>query len=206
MTDLGTKSERIAAACELLEREGEEAAARFLRGRCRSERGAPIPPSGARPALGSPARTERKYSALDKTRLFLRDGFRDRYSGDRLVFPGVMRLLSHVFPNEFSYHPNWKYGVCHAWYWELYPTVDHVDATGENREGNWVTTSMIRNLKKSNLPIAQHGWSLRPPESTPDWDGLLRWYASYLAARPALRRVPSLREWYRAAVTAMKCA
>jgi len=33
-------------------------------------------------------------------RVFMRDGFIDRYSGERLVFPGIMRALSFYMPGE----------------------------------------------------------------------------------------------------------
>ena len=98
-------------------------------------------------------KTKRRYSALDATKRFIRDGFVDQYTSEHLVFPGVLRLLSRLFETEFPYHPNWKFGVCHYWYWELYPTVDHVvpvTAAGSDSEENWVTTSMMYNLKKSN--------------------------------------------------------
>ena len=35
----------------------------------------------------------RRYTELQKLPIFIRDGFVDRYSGQRLVFPGVFRLL-----------------------------------------------------------------------------------------------------------------
>ena len=65
--------------------------------------------------------TKRRPTMRTSTALFLHDGFMDRYSGDRLVFPGVLRLLSHLFPADFPYHPNWKFGLGHPWYWDLYP-------------------------------------------------------------------------------------
>ena len=49
----------------------------------------------------------RRYSEYQMTQLFTRDGFIDRYSGDRLVFPGTLRLLSTLMPEEFPAHPNW---------------------------------------------------------------------------------------------------
>jgi hypothetical protein len=56
----------------------------------------------------------------------MRDGFCDRYSGDRLIFSGVLRVLSDLFPLEFQWHPNWKIGACHNFYWLLQPTIDHI--------------------------------------------------------------------------------
>src|SRR5215213_9680583 len=60
---------------------------------------------------------KRKYGPLESTRLFIRDGFIDRYTGERLVFPPVLRVLSAVLPAEFPYHPNWKTDLTHPSYW-----------------------------------------------------------------------------------------
>ena len=207
MDEQSPKTARIIHVCELIERGDHEEAATFLRTVCAGGASPRVPLSEAVESANlPPGRTERRYSAVQKTNLFLRDGFADRYSGDRLVFPGVLRLLSHLFPNEFPYHPNWKYGECHAWYWELYPTVDHVDSAGEDIAENWVTTSMIRNLKKSNSPVHAHGWSIQPPPAAPEWDGLLSWYLRYFAAHPEFRKVGYLNAWYRAGHTATTAA
>ena len=40
----------------------------------------------------------RNYSNREKLRVFRRDGFTDRCSGDKMVFPPVLRVLSTVFP------------------------------------------------------------------------------------------------------------
>lgn len=48
----------------------------------------------------------RSYSEYQKTQIFLRDGFIDRYSGDRLVFPAALRLLSCIIPDEFPFQKN----------------------------------------------------------------------------------------------------
>jgi hypothetical protein len=77
----------------------------------------------------------------------------DRYSGLPLVFPGVLRLLSRLLPQEFPFHPNWKMAETHPAYWELFPTIDHVlpvSRGGVDSDVNWVTTSMLRNAAKAN--------------------------------------------------------
>ena len=135
--------------------------------------------------------------------MFVRDRFRDRYSGAPLIFPGVLRLVSHLFPVEFAYHSNWKYGVGHPWYWELYPTVDHIDSAGADAPKNWVTTSMMRNLVKSNASLNEHGLILLPPSIDTQWDGLIQWYVDYLSERSELRKVAFLRQWHNAARTAL---
>ena len=200
---IDSKAGSIAYVCKLLSDGNDQAALELLRKACIGQ-SVTIPASSSKDANNlPPGRSQRKYSDEQKTRLFLRDGFIDRYSGDHLVFPGVLRLLSHLFPQAFPYHPNWKYGVCHNWYWELYPTVDHVDSAGNDSEENWVTTSMVWNLKKSNISLQQHGWLLRVAPVGDNWDGLIRWYVEYISLHRELLIVPSLKQWYIAATKAL---
>lgn len=79
---------------------------------------------------------------------FVRDGFIDRYSGRHLVFPGTLRVLSTLFPEDFPFHPNWKTQFTHPAFWELFPTIDHIVPVargGLDVPENWVTTSQLRN-------------------------------------------------------------
>ena len=61
--------------------------------------------------------TKRQYGPLESSRVFMRDGFLDRYTGERLVFPPVLRVISIALPADFPYHPNWKTDVTHPAYW-----------------------------------------------------------------------------------------
>jgi len=127
----------------------------------------------------------------------------DRYSGARLIFPGTLRLLSTIMPEEFPTHPNWKMSECHAAYWELCATLDHVMPVargGSDDASNWVTTSMMRNSAKGNWTLEELGWSLQPPGRGEDWDGLMRWFVAYTEQHSALLRTPYLRRWRAAAV------
>jgi len=67
-----------------------------------------------------------EYGGVKYDRMQLWDGFIDRYSGQRLVFPGALRLLSHLLPAQFPFHTNWKTDSCHLAFYELFPTIDHV--------------------------------------------------------------------------------
>lgn len=132
--------------------------------------------------------------------VFCRDGFIDRYSGQRLVSPGVLRALSVVFPNEFPYHRNWKLASCHIAYWQLSPTVDHVVpvARGGVDEGdNWVTTSQMRNSMKSGWTLGELGWELRPKGDIRQWDGLSSWLAEYVGSRSELQDDAYVMSWVR---------
>ncbi len=148
------------------------------------------------------ANVGRRYSALESTRVFVRDGFIDRYSGRRLVSPGALRLLSRLYPAEFPFHSNWKTDACHFAFYELFPTIDHVRPVsrgGEDSEANWVATSMVRNAAKANFTLEELGWSLTSPGDLAAWDGLTGWFLRQMAARPELAGDAYLRRWADAA-------
>lgn len=144
----------------------------------------------------------RNYSEMQSTKLFMRDGFIDRYSGERLVFPGTLRLLSRLLPAVFPFQTNWRMSETHPAFWELFPTVDHVlpiARGGVDAEENWVTTSMLRNNAKSNWTLEELKWPLLPPGDIRVWDGLMNWFLEYSAATPSALDVPYLKRWHRAA-------
>jgi len=144
----------------------------------------------------------RSYSALQSLQVFLRDGFVDRYSGTRMVFPGTLRIISHRVPEAFPFHKNAKTDECHFAYWELLPTIDHlipVSRGGSDESSNWITTSMTRNAAKSNFTLAELGWSLHSPERLDRWDGLMVWFLREVAKDPGLLQIAYIKRWYRAA-------
>ena len=155
---------------------------------------------------------KRKYTYLEQTTLFYRDGFIDRYSGRRLVFPGALRLLSRLLGSPtFSYHPNWKMDSCHQAFWELFPTVDHLEPVargGSNEFSNWVTTSQILNSAKSMWTIEELGWSLHPCGDLSEWDGLTDWFIRSINKNPRLLETDPayLKGWLKAAQTVSQLA
>ncbi|WP_417394402.1 HNH endonuclease [Gimesia chilikensis] len=141
---------------------------------------------------------DRRYSDKEKTKVFIRDGFIDRYSGERLVYPPVLRLLSSLMPEEFPFHSNWKMSECHIAYWQLYPTIDHivpVTRGGIDEESNWVCTSQIRNSAKANWLLEELGWELQPPGDLQEWDGLFHWFLEYVEQHPEIKEDSWLRSW-----------
>lgn len=147
--------------------------------------------------------TARKsWSRAEVVRLFVRDHFTDRYSGAPLIFPGALRALSVLLPEQFPYHPNWKQSVVHEAYWTHYPTIDHVVPVargGADDESNIVTTSMLRNAAKSNWLLSELGWPEVKAAVLSDWDGLLPWFCTEYERNSSLRSVSSLKAWYAAA-------
>lgn len=143
----------------------------------------------------------RRYTDADAVRVFLRDGFIDRYTGTRLVFPGTLKLLSRKLPDAFPAHPNWKLEKTHLAYWELFPTLDHVVPVargGGDESENWVTTSMLRNAVKGHWTLDELGWELRPPGHLSDWDGTVGWFQRITASDPSLKQDVYVAKWARA--------
>lgn len=151
----------------------------------------------------APAQTPRKPWAKSRlVKVFIRDGFTDRYFGEPLVFPGTLRALSVLSPSLFPYHPNWKQSVTHPAYWTQYPTIDHVIPVAHNGpddESNIVTTSMLRNAAKANWLLAELGWPLERAPVVSNWDGLLPWFCREFEENEKLRHELALQQWYRAA-------
>lgn len=132
-------------------------------------------------------KARRQYTIRTCLRVFYRDGFLDRYSGTRLVNPGVLRLLSVLVPEAFPAHPNWDMGQSHIGFWELFPTIDHVlpiGRGGADEMENWVTTSMLRNSAKAHWTLAELDWQMMTAGDSAEWDGLSRWLIDYAAAHP----------------------
>ena len=147
-------------------------------------------------------KAERQYTDSEKTRVFMRDGFIDRYSGERLVFPPVLRILSYQMPAEFPFHKNWKMSKCHFAYWQLLPTLDHIIPVcrdGEDIESNWVCTSQLRNSAKAHWLLSELGWELHERGDVSEWDGMMTWFVSYVDTQPELLEDDYLRSWNRAA-------
>ena len=118
-------------------------------------------------------REKRTYSDKQKIKQFIKDGFIDRYSGQRLVNPGLLKVISHYLPDVFPYHPHWKMDECHNAYWELIPTVDHIHPIalgGTDSEENYATTSMLHNSIKNNWTLDQLQWTLYPAGDYTEWD------------------------------------
>lgn len=142
---------------------------------------------------------KRTYTINQKMNQFIRDGFIDRYTGNKLLNPGILKIISHYFPNEFPYHSHWKMTETHIAYWELIPTIDHVYPIakgGEDNESNWVTTSMKNNSIKSNYTIDDIHWKLHPRGDISDWDGLTNTFLQLVENDKELLKDPYIKSWY----------
>jgi hypothetical protein len=164
---------------------------------------APNPICGCRPMDHGPtvisAWGERQEQ---KMRVFARDGFLDRFSGQPLIFPAVLRLLSREFPQDFPFHQYWRQGEVHAAYYELgacaamlLPSV----RGGAWEDGNLVTTTMPYLLARSDKTVDEAGWRLTREGFVDEWDGMSTWYLEYVDQNRELRNVNFFNLWYNAA-------
>ena len=189
IAEVGAKGRVIADVCRVLSGRGPSDAAALL------HRQYPFRPEGI---------TKRRFRPLEYTRVFIR-GFLDRYTGERLLFPPVLRLLSWARPDRIPYHPNWKTDVTHPAYWEVGATIDHlvpVTRGGVDVPENWMTTSMARNSAKMNWTLAEIGWHLHPPGDVREWDGMLGWCLEYSATHEEAAAGSGVRRWIQAGTVA----
>ena len=152
-------------------------------------------------------REKRTYSDKQKIKQFIKDGFIDRYSGQRLVNPGLLKVISYYLPEAFPYHPHWKMDECHNAYWELIPTVDHIHPIalgGTDSEENYATTSMLHNSIKNNWTLEQLQWSLYPAGNYTDWDGLTGLFIKLVEQDKELLKDAYIKRWYALSIVSDK--
>lgn len=144
----------------------------------------------------------RNYTDKEKMEQFIRDGFIDRYSGQKLVNPGILKVLSHYMPQTFPYHAHWKMEECHNAYWEFVPTVDHIYPValgGADSMENWATTSMLHNSIKSNWTLEQLNWKLHDAGNYEKYDGLTALFVKLVEKNRELLKDVYIKRWYRLA-------
>lgn len=153
--------------------------------------------------------TERKYTDKQKMEQFVRDGFIDRYSGQKLINPGLLKVLSFYLPDIFPYHAHWKMEQCHNAYWEFVPTVDHIFPValgGADAPENWATTSMLHNSIKNNWTLEQLQWKLYDAGNFQDWDGLTDLFIKLVEADNALLTDTYIKKWYKLSKNVVEAA
>ncbi len=149
----------------------------------------------------------RIYTIKQMMEQFYRDGFIDRYTGEKLVNPGMLRILSEKLSDEFPYHPHWKTDECHMAYWDFQPTVDHIYPIalgGVDKPENWASTSMVHNAVKSTFTLEQLGWTLKPAGNIQEWDGLSTQFITIVETDPNLLKIKRIKEWYSATKQVLK--
>ncbi|MEE4250429.1 MAG: hypothetical protein V2I38_07555 [Alcanivoracaceae bacterium] len=143
----------------------------------------------------------RSYTQLQALEIFIRDGFIDRYTGKRLVYPSVLYALANELPDRFPIGGGRS--KSHSAHWDLFPTIDHLEPVsrgGKDDASNWVTTSMTMNMAKTSSTLEELSWRLHPEGSFDQWDGLCSWYRNYIVDHPYLATAPFNKGWHTAFV------
>ncbi|MCU0861351.1 MAG: hypothetical protein MUE65_03430 [Methanomassiliicoccales archaeon] len=195
----------IMDVCLALSDEGREEALALIERRC------PFDPM-ARPALPNCpcAPLERRPEAVScwsedhtvKMRVFARDGFIDRFTGEPLVFPAVLRLLSREFPRAFPFQEFWGLSEIHLAYYQVGACTARSlpkSRGGDAREPNLLTTTMPYVLARSDLTPEEAGWRVTREGFVDEWDGMSTWYVEYVNGHQELRKANFFNLWYNAA-------
>ena len=149
----------------------------------------------------------RNYTVKQMVTQFFNDGFIDRYSGKRLVNPGILRIMSEMLPEAFPYQAHWKTDECHMAYWDLQPTVDHiypVSLGGKDTSENWATTSMVNNSIKNNFTLEQLGWTLKDKGDIQNWDCLSKIFLEIVEQDKSLLHISRIKSYYTATKEVME--
>lgn len=152
-------------------------------------------------------RIKRKYRPRRIMEQFFHDGFIDRYSGKKLINPGILNVLSVKMPEVFPFHEHWKTSECHTAYWDFRPTIDHIDPLslgGEDSLENWASTSMVNNAAKGNFTLEQLGWELKAKGDIKEWDGLSGLFVQIVKNDSSLLEEKNIKKWYNVTKQVMK--
>lgn len=142
-----------------------------------------------------------------QVRVFVRDGFIDRYSGEQLMYPGSLLLLRQLRPKFFQ---EMCAGTVSSGSYlkvdELTPQVDlmvpkHLGGFDDD-ENNWITTSVRRAAARGSRPSYELGWAVHPQGNMHVWDGLMSWFIQMMESNKEPGFNPDdtdLQKWYRVA-------
>jgi hypothetical protein len=196
------KAEVIEAVCGAILRNRLDHARRLVNAGYRWEAtgpfdSLPVPPNLPEPFRYAKEETHRKPDLKESSqlRVWRLDGFRDRYSGGRLVFPGTLILLAALLRDvmPFGKRKNGDRRITHQAMTELWPAVDHIipltrprelraaQVADPNGDANLATTSIANSWAKGRLLHTEIGWTLHPRPTSIDWDGLTGWFQEYLS-------------------------
>ena len=149
------------------------------------------------PVVPMNARPRRQPSPALALEIYRRDGFRCRYCGSRIVFPGAQPVMSTLLPGAVEWGS--KDIELNAAFYTLKGVLDHVVPHahgGTSNAENVVASCQPCNYGKGSYFLAQFGLSdprLRPPR-VDSWDGLLRVLPLRPARTKADARVVQLRQ------------
>ena len=143
----------------------------------------------------------RESSSTRILHIAVRDGFIDRYTGNRLLYPAVMKTMNLLFPKEFPEHSNYMMSETHIAWWELFPSLDHltpVTRGGVDTDDNIELCASTTNIAKRNYLLSELDWQLHARGDMNEWDGLLKAATALIAKRSELQNDEYIKRWHNA--------
>lgn len=144
------------------------------------------------PVAGS---KRRSVSSRNGLRIFHRDNWTCRYTGEKLIFRGYLKCLSILAPSSFPYHKNGRRDVAedgtiysHQVYWSHQPSIDHIVPVaqgGDNSPENLITTAAATNTGLGVGFASKVGLVLTDPIAN-DWNGCVDEFLTLLERFPEL--------------------
>lgn len=131
------------------------------------------------------------------TAVFARDSYTCRYCERRTIAPPILRIVSHLFPDLFLFHPNWKTSETDASYFILSTSADHivpVTRGGSDSPENLVTACWMCNGMKSNFLLTELPNQTLKPAANNAWRGLTE-HLNTMTSAAGLTGDPYLRRW-----------
>lgn len=146
-------------------------------------------------------------SEYQRIKVYINDCYTDRYSGEKLIFPGAIRILKNELSPAFPVQGNYIVDGTHQIYWELSPGLDHIIPIsrlkeGEDSEANWTTTSHYNNSKKSSRNLSEANLVILPKQK--GWDGLGELFLEIVKKKPHLLDDNYIKRWNNALLRAKK--
>jgi hypothetical protein len=144
---------------------------------------------------------------IAKMRVFSRDGFENRFTGEPLIFPAVLRLLSKALPREFPFQQYWRPEATHIAYYDLGACTNlliPLSRGGKNEEENLITTTMPYILARTDQTVEEAGWRLTREGFVDEWDGMSTWYVEYITEHQELREINFFNLWFNAARSVLR--
>ena len=143
---------------------------------------------------------EKPLSEAAQLKIFRRDGFVDRFTGQKVFLPPVLTVLSEMLPDVFPNHPNWKRDETHQAHEMFTATVKKIIPNRPADEFNLATAAYKTKAAKANATLEDLGWKLYSLEEIADlrWDGMTDWFVRYVDDHRDLLSVPLIARWYKA--------
>lgn len=143
---------------------------------------------------------EKPLSEAAQLKIFRRDGFVDRFTGQKVFLPPVLTVLSEMLPDVFPNHPNWKRDETHQAHEMFTATVKKIIPNRPTDEFNLATAAYKTKAAKANATLEDLGWKILSLEEIADlrWNGMTGWFMNYVDDHRDLLNVPLIARWYKA--------